>query len=453
LSDRPTNSKPALKFFAMLSFQHPRLAVPPPLMMSEPGSFAHLTLTQRWPAIAQRTIAENDFPPDLITALETLVRELFEGKVRLLKDDSAPDLAEWSTYLQPYLNLPWIKVPWFFAEVYFYRRFLEATQYFQPGAWQGFDPFQTQKHASLTTSLEKIRAVSSQIDSLHQLHLDKSKEDSAWDTHLLLHNALWGNQADLSLKPAVDLVFQNDSESEQEQTQKTHVLVDDTVRVVEWLAKRGKAEERERSQPRIDLIADNAGFELVCDLYLIDRLLTQPSSFTVYLHLKTHPTFVSDATIADVHHTLAVLANDLDESIQNLAARLRNCLAIGQLQLKADPYWVSPLALWQLPQTLQDELSQSDLVIFKGDANYRRLLGDRHWSFTTRFEEIVCYFPAPLLALRTLKSEVVVGLQPEQVELLNQTDPNWLTNGEWGVMQFADRPDWALQSRVDESSS
>lgn len=436
----------------MLSFQHPHLAVPPPLMMSEPGSFAHLTLTQRWPAIAQRTIAENNFSPDIITALETLVRELFEGKVRTLEDDSAPDLAEWSTYLQPYLNLPWIEVPWFFAEVCFYRRFLEATQYFQPGAWQGFDPFQTQKHASLTTSLEKVRAVSSQINSLYQLHSNKSKEDAAWDTHLLLHNALWGNQADLSLKPAVDLVFQGDSEGEQEQTQKTHVLVDDSVRLVEWLAKRGKGEGR-GLQPRIDLVADNAGFELVCDLYLIDRLLMQPSPFTVYLHLKTHPTFVSDATIADVHHTLAVLSNDIDESIQDLAARLRNYLAIERLQLRADPYWVSPLALWQLPQTLHHELSQSDLVILKGDANYRRLLGDRYWSFTTRFEEIVCYFPSPLLALRTLKSEVVAGLQPEQVELLNQTDPNWLTNGEWGVMQFADLPGLALQSQVDEFSS
>ncbi|MBD2058234.1 protein-glutamate O-methyltransferase family protein [Oculatella sp. FACHB-28] len=431
----------------MPPFQHPRLAVPPPLMMSESGSFAHLTLTQRWPAIAQRTIDENDFPTDIVIALETLLQELFEGKVRLLEDENAPDLAEWSTYLHPYLNCSWIEVPWFFAEVYFYRRLLEATQYFQPGAWQGFDPFHTQKHASLTTSLEKVRAVSSQINSLHQSQIVQSKEDVTWGTNLvvLLHNALWGNQADLSLKPTVDLIFESDVETEFKQAQKTHVLVDDTDRLLDWFGKQGKGEERWRLHPRIDLVADNAGFELICDLFLIDLLLTQPSPFTVYLHLKIHPAFVSDATIADVHHTLTVLSNDRDTSVQSLAERLRSYLAIGRLQLLADPYWVSPLELWKLPQTLHHELSQSNLVILKGDANYRRLLGDRHWSFTTRFEEIVCYFPSPLLALRTLKSEVVAGLQSEQVGLLSQIDPSWLTNGEWGVMQFADLPGLGLQ--------
>ncbi|NJL37316.1 MAG: protein-glutamate O-methyltransferase family protein [Leptolyngbyaceae cyanobacterium SM1_4_3] len=79
-------------------------------------------------------------------------------------------------------------------------------------------------------------------------------------------------------------------------------------------------------------------------------------------------------------------------------------------------------------------------LVCKGDANYCRLLGDRHWSFTTRFEAIACYFPSPLLALRTLKSEIAAGLRPEQVKSLNQTDPNWLTSGEWGVIQFADLP-------------
>jgi uncharacterized protein with ATP-grasp and redox domains len=443
VGDRPSDDKVTFLHFAMPLFQHPRLAVPPPLMMSEPGSFAHLTLTQRWPAIAHRAIAENSFSSEIVADLEMLVQELFTGEVRLLKQDSAPDHAAWANYLQPYLGHPWIEIPWFFAEVYFYRRFLEATRYFQPGIWQGFDPFQTQKQASLTTALEKVRTVSTQMNSLYPSRSnesgneseDKGEKSSAWDTHLvlLLHNALWGNQADLSLQPTVDLTFQSDTENGHELVQKTHVLVDDTAALIEQL----REPLTGRSPVRIDVIADNAGFELICDLYLIDLLLTRQTSLTVYLHLKSHPTFVSDTTVADVHHTLAVLSNDANLTVQALAERLRRYLAIGQLHLLADPYWVSPLALWQLPQGLHRALAQSHLVIFKGDANYRRLLGDCHWSFTTRFEEIVCYFPAPLLALRTLKSEVVAGLQPDQVRSLSQTDPNWLTNGEWGVIQFA----------------
>lgn len=45
-----------------------------------------------------------------------------------------------------------------------------------------------------------------------------------------------------------------------------------------------------------------------------------------------------------------------------------------------------------------------------GDANYRRLLGDRVWALDTPFAEVAAYFPAPLLALRTLKAELGCGI-------------------------------------------
>ncbi|MBD3562999.1 hypothetical protein H6S82_29775, partial [Planktothrix sp. FACHB-1355] len=44
-----------------------------------------------------------------------------------------------------------------------------------------------------------------------------------------------------------------------------------------------------------------------------------------------------------------------------------------------------------------------------------------------------------LVALRTLKSELAAGLQTAQIEMLNHQDPDWLTNGQWGVIQFVDR--------------
>jgi hypothetical protein len=68
--------------------------------------------------------------------------------------------------------------------------------------------------------------------------------------------------------------------------------------------------------------------------------------------------------------------------------------------------------------------------------NYRRLLGDRHWPFETRFSDIVAYSPAPLLALRTLKSEVGCGLSRRQLDALSNNNESWRTNGEYGVIQF-----------------
>jgi len=58
-----------------------------------------------------------------------------------------------------------------------------------------------------------------------------------------------------------------------------------------------------------------------------------------------------------------------------------------------------------------------------------------HWEHTESFEKITSYFPAPLVALRTLKSELMVGLQPEQTENLQRQDPKWLINGRWGIVQ------------------
>ena len=69
-----------------------------------------------------------------------LIREIKEGKVRLLKE-AAADRPLWDRLVAPFAGRSWLDVPWYFAEAYFYRRLLEATGYFQPGPWQGFDPY------------------------------------------------------------------------------------------------------------------------------------------------------------------------------------------------------------------------------------------------------------------------------------------------------------------------
>lgn len=57
--------------------------------------------------------------------------------------------------------------------------------------------------------------------------------------------------------------------------------------------------------------------------------------------------------------------------------------------------------------SLKQELSEeSSMVFVKGDANYRRLIGDRLWPTDTPFSEVASYFPTRLCALRTLKAEL-----------------------------------------------
>lgn len=408
-------------------FRHPRLPLPPPLMMSEEGSFAYFTLIQRMPAIVQRTIAENDFPPAIVENLESLIQEFPNGIVRLLQDDQAPDYIAWNSELEPYVGTRWIDIPWFFAEAYFYRRILEATHYYQEGACYGVDPFALQKRRGLESTINSIRELSARVNHWIEQELHEESTSEHKEAIALLYAVLWGNRADLSLWPVDAEDVDHSSEIHLEQTQ---ILADDTPKIAERIASFQKV--------RIDFIVDNAGFELVCDLCVADFLLTTQAAQSIYLHLKPHPTFVSDAMIKDVHHTLKVLAADSDTQVQSLARRLQDHMAQGRLQCRDNYFWTSPLVFWDMPESLRQELAQAALIFIKGDANYRRCLGDCHWPFTTPFADIVCYFPAPFVALRTLKSELAAGLQLEQIETLNQDDPEWLTNGQWGVIQLVD---------------
>jgi uncharacterized protein with ATP-grasp and redox domains len=370
----------------------------------------------------RRVLVENDFPSATVTALESLIQEIPDSPIRPLRDTAAPDTAAWQRYLMPHLKQDWLQVPWFFAETYFYRRVLEATGYFQPGPGHLVDPFLYQKQQGLETTQEAIAALSERVNEW----LAQNDENRPGVSRLLAI-ALWGNQADLSMWPADGEGQRGHVDVEQQQA---HTLVDDGRTVAHHLA------SLEAELIRVDFMMDNAGFELVSDLCLADYLLSGQTAAAVHLHLKPHPTFVSDATIKDVRETVDYLAAVSHVEVNALAQRLQDHLHNGRLRLRHHYYWTSPLSGWEMPSSLQQELAQSHLVISKGDANYRRLLGDRHWAFTTPLADIVSYFPAPLLALRTLKSEVAAGLPPGQPEALAQEDADWMVIGEWGVIQF-----------------
>jgi damage-control phosphatase, subfamily III len=90
---------------------------------------------------------------------------------------------------------------------------------------------------------------------------------------------------------------------------------------------------------------------------------------------------------------------------------------------------------------------KSDLIIFKGDLNYRKLTGDLMWDKTTPFKTAIqdlATSKLPILSLRTCKADVVVGL-PEGVnekliktykEMGNDIGEFWTSSGKWAVISF-----------------
>jgi uncharacterized protein with ATP-grasp and redox domains len=180
--------------------------------------------------------------------------------------------------------------------------------------------------------MDSIQELSARVNAW----IDTQPHEDNTSLIALLYFALWGNRADLSLWP----INQEESEESRQEIhlEQSHILADDTSLLAERIAS--------FEGVRLDFIVDNAGFELVCDLCLADFLLAEVAR-TIYLHLKPHPTFVSDATIQDVRDTLEVLAADSDTEVRSLAHRLQNYIAEGRLLYREDPFWTLPLVFWE----------------------------------------------------------------------------------------------------------
>lgn len=93
--------------------------------------------------------------------------------------------------------------------------------------------------------------------------------------------------------------------------------------------------------------------------------------------------------------------------------------------------------MWTLPSDYDDlapHVRDASLVVFKGDLNYRKLLGDRAWDPTTPLATAAAVLPVACVALRTLKSPVAAGLAAETVARV-AADEKWMTSGDYAVIQ------------------
>jgi len=132
--------------------------------------------------------------------------------------------------------------------------------------------------------------------------------------------------------------------------------------------------------------------------------------------------------------------SDITQILVKYGEKWKNFLNDGIWSIHPDPFWTYPhdySLMKKDDNLLYQTLSEADLLIFKGDLNYRKLVGDLNWKPTDTFKESLQGFhPAPIVALRTLKADVVTGLSEGQAENAQSLDEKWLTNGEWGLIQF-----------------
>jgi hypothetical protein len=121
---------------------------------------------------------------------------------------------------------------------------------------------------------------------------------------------------------------------------------------------------------------------------------------------------------------------------RGLAAFLMKCFDEGRLAIAPDPFWTGPRFMWDAPLHLRQALSRASVAVFKGDANYRRLVGDAIWPATAPLDVAVDYIPSALVCIRTMKSDPILGVDAATLHALDASDPEWRINGQRGVIAF-----------------
>ncbi|EKF39140.1 hypothetical protein MOQ_000642 [Trypanosoma cruzi marinkellei] len=273
----------------------------------------------------------------------------------------------------------------------------------------------------------------------------------------------------------------------------------------------------------IDIVMDNFGVECVADLIFSLWVLQHHPSLHVTLHVKSIPYYVSDVTPPDIALLIQEMMEcagqepALAEKLTPFLHLLRAALGNGRLRIDADAVWTQPSEFRELPPHVcnrffytrrvlseaelrrkQEERQSSSfsyadcsrytahsaLVIFKGDLNFRRLVGDRHWDrrgflstlppderensavskllladtpcvegdrHTQEGEEetddiisfqriVSSYWPVhvvPVCAIRTIKSELSIGVETARQDTLDRVDPTWRVSGKYGVILLA----------------
>lgn len=243
---------------------------------------------------------------------------------------------------------------------------------------------------------------------------------------------------------SISLGEQNNSISSDFKNLEAKIVVNNFAQLWEY----AKNLSASKQKFQIDIVLDNSGYELFTDLCLVEffhlSTLFPKEQCSVYFHVKKMPWFVSDTMVKDFHWLLNTIEKDetISNSLKTINKNFKQNLANGTWIIKEHDFWTLPHSFDQMPTAGADmyaHLCKSDFVLFKGDLNYRKLVGDLNWPFKTSFKDSLRQFQptTAVCSLRTIKADVVVGIENEatlaKVQLLPKT---WMETGEYAVVHF-----------------
>lgn len=287
-----------------------------------------------------------------------------------------------------------------------------ASIFKQTTHWRTYDIFARQKMDTFKSSRPAVlelaaryRDIVTELQQKHTIKGAQTQQELEAAEEILFREmceiCLWGNATDLSLLTNLSYEdIQKLQGSEARKSSEKNILVNDLDAAFRTLSAGQKSGKKTR---RVDIVLDNAGFELFVDLILAGYLIASGLATEVVFHPKSIPWFVSDVVPADFASLLSALAqpqafysavSDEDKASGKAAAPLNaqeldaltflfthwtSIYAEGQLVLRPNDFWTQAGSYWRLPRGAPDlfaDLQSSELVIFKGDLNYRKLTAD-----------------------------------------------------------------------------
>jgi len=253
--------------------------------------------------------------------------------------------------------------------------------------------------------------------------------------------SLWGNRNDLSFSAGMTIEEEKNCNGgclDNLEHLKSNIIVNHAEDVWNYIHQLPWNEENRL----LTIVLDNGALELVSDLCLATFCITHNIFNRVRFYVKRIPWFVSDVTAKDFWWTLEQFnSSDSNPALQQLSAKWLHFLDTRQWEVVEEEFWTLPLpyhVMEKEDKALYNNLSHSQLIIFKGDLNYRKLGADLRWPTTTTFKEFLQGFhPGPLVSLRTIKAEIVCGLAYSQEKALSKKAEDWMYSGDYAVIQFA----------------
>ncbi|KAI6186539.1 Sugar phosphate phosphatase [Aphelenchoides besseyi] len=404
-------------------------------------SFAYTTITERWPKIITRVIDQmhqkhnesvKQYGESGDADIKYVIHNLSRLRYMVVTDKpleflvtDLPDKEVWNKVIKDYhekvgeKETTWYKIPFLFSECFMYRwiyQYYQNTQNFKD-----YDPFRLEKEKSYHESRNHLLTLAHEL--LKTIKEETKGDELKKEISRLLQVCLWGNKADLSLSGG-DSSSMSETLFKELDDMRGNILVDHIDVTIEHLMNLS-------AERRVDFILDNSGLELFTDLCLGELLVTEKLASKVVFHGK------------DFNWVINTTANSEDSDLKELGKRWQSNVEKGLFEYKTHEFFTFGFSYFEIPTRapeLYADLQKSSLLIFKGDLNGRKLIGDRDWTPTTPFLNAIKDFkPTNFILLRTLKAETVAGLSEETykkiVEKFGREDRTWQVSSDYAVAQ------------------